>query len=89
MKMTSKYLAILVLLTIIPGTALSRIYKCKADGETIFSYEPCGQDAQEIQVNPNSIGGAVSLSTEAESVNPDQKNKKHDEPLKKPGSSNP
>ena len=89
MKATSKYLTILVLLAVIPTTAFSRIYKCMADGETIFTYEPCSQDAKEIQINPNSPGGTVTLNTDTESIDPDQKKEKHDESLEKSSSSNP
>ena len=89
MKAISKYLTVLVILAIIPTTAISRIYKCMADGETIFTYEPCSQDAEEIQINPNSPGRTATVNTETESNYPDQKNKKHDESLEKSSSSNP
>ncbi len=42
-------LALLLALATAPGLAAAKTYKCVTDGKTIYSQEPCGANAQQVQ----------------------------------------
>jgi len=46
----------------IPTLGHTAVYQCKTNGQTVFSDQPCGEDARRIQVKaPARIGGGSML----------------------------
>jgi len=40
-----------------PALTWSQVYRCAAGGETRFSDQPCGEDAERVIIRDNQIGG--------------------------------
>lgn len=51
----------LAILSGIPSLASAAIYQCKVDGQTIFSDQPCGDNAKEIEVKGPARSGTGSM----------------------------
>jgi hypothetical protein len=52
-------LALLLPLAAAPGLAAAKTYKCVTDGKTIYSQEPCGANAQQVQTTKALSGVAT------------------------------
>lgn len=64
----------LLVLTLFPSVATAAIYKCTANGQAVFSDEPCGKDSKEIDHQPApAIGGRFDTGTDAEFYEPEKR----------------
>lgn len=48
-----------------PAFGYGAVYQCKVDGQTIFSDQPCGADAKEIEVKAPGLQGGSSMQSDA------------------------
>lgn len=58
-----KWILLLTALTI-PTLSYGAVYQCKVNGQTVFSDQPCGDDAREIEVNAPQSNGGGSMVTQ-------------------------
>jgi len=56
---------LLSILLITPALGHAAVYQCKVNGQTIFSDQPCGDNAKEITVKAPPVNGGGSMQTEA------------------------
>lgn len=54
----------------ITPTALATIYQCQAQGHTVFSDTPCGDNARTIEVDPVRTGGRLDQGTQVDFYQP-------------------
>lgn len=80
-----RLLAGLVFLLAFSVTTQAQVFRCNgAEGNTVFSDTPCGEDAEAIQIRDNRIGGRFNQNLPArEAVEPKQKGK-NEEPSENP-----
>ncbi|MEC9041454.1 MAG: DUF4124 domain-containing protein [Pseudomonadota bacterium] len=65
---------LLFIALLFPIVGHATIYQCKVDGQTIFSDEPCGEDAKELNHEPApAIGGRFDTGTDAEFYKPESR----------------
>ncbi|MDL0430951.1 hypothetical protein QPM17_07435 [Marinobacter sp. TBZ242] len=57
---------VVILMLAVPAIAWPQVYRCEAGGETRFSDQPCGDDAEEITIRDNRIGGSFGQNLPAE-----------------------
>ncbi len=48
-----------------PALSNAAVYQCKVNGQTVFSDQPCGNDAQKIEVRTSKIGTGGSMASDA------------------------
>lgn len=64
----------LLVFTISAPVATAAVYKCTVDNQPVFSDQPCGEDAREIDHEPApAIGGRFDTGTDAEFYKPEQR----------------
>ncbi len=70
---------VFVLILGMPALAWPQVYRCEAGGETHFSDQPCGEDAEEITVRDNRIGGSFGQNLPPQQ-SPEVPDEEEDEP---------
>jgi hypothetical protein len=53
-----KGIALMLTLSVLAVPAQSEVFRCEKDGNTVFSDQPCGEDAQSVELRDNRIGGS-------------------------------
>ncbi|WP_417500724.1 DUF4124 domain-containing protein [Marinobacter sp.] len=54
-----------------PAISYGAVYQCKANGQTVFSDSPCGDDAKKLDHKPApAIGGQFDTGTDVEFYEP-------------------
>lgn len=68
---------ILSIALLAPALTQAAVYQCKVNGQTVFSDQPCGDDAKEIDVKPPARNGSDMVSDGARDFleHRDRKNK--------------
>jgi len=46
--------------------AQAQVFRCETDGNTVFSDQPCGEDAESIELRDNRIGGSFNQNLPAQ-----------------------
>lgn len=53
---------ILSIVLLAPALSQAAVYQCKVNGQTVFSDQPCGDDAKEINIKPPARNGSGMVS---------------------------
>ena len=53
---------ILSIVLLAPALSQAAVYQCKVNGQTVFSDQPCGDDAKEINIKPPARNGSDMVS---------------------------
>lgn len=59
------FAAITILALALSGTTQAQVYRCTVDGSPVFSDQPCGEDAESVQMRDNRIGGSFNQNLPA------------------------
>ncbi|MGM0768574.1 MAG: DUF4124 domain-containing protein [Pseudomonadota bacterium] len=76
-----RLVSVLVLLAAAAG-AQAAVYRCQTETGTSFSDQPCGENAEAVDIRDNHIGGSFSdnLPAPTEAPDPEEKTDTHAEP---------
>jgi hypothetical protein len=53
-------MALIFTLSVLAVPAQSQVFRCEKDGNTVFSDQPCGEDAESLELRDNRIGGSFN-----------------------------
>jgi len=59
-------IALLFTLSALAVPAQAQVFRCEKDGNTVFSGQPCGEDAESIELRDNRIGGSFDQNLPAQ-----------------------
>lgn len=52
--------ALIFALSVLAVPAQAQVFRCEKDGNTVFSDQPCGEDAESVELRDNRIGGSFN-----------------------------
>ena len=53
-------MALMLALSVLAVPAQAQVFRCEKDGNTVFSDQPCGEDAESLELRDNRIGGSFN-----------------------------
>lgn len=59
-------IALFFTLSALAVPAQAQVFRCEKDGNTVFSDQPCGEDAESIELRDNRIGGSFNQNLPAQ-----------------------
>lgn len=59
-------IALMFTLYALAATAQAQVFRCEKDSNTVFSDQPCGEDAESIELRDNRIGGSFNQNLPAQ-----------------------
>jgi|TARA_Y100001001_G_scaffold129334_1_gene128415 hypothetical protein len=60
-----KGMALMLTLSVLAAPAQAQVFRCEQDGNTVFSDQPCGEDAESVELRDNRIGGSFDQNLPA------------------------
>ena len=61
-----KGMALMLTVSVLAVPAQAQVFRCEKDGNTVFSDQPCGEDAESVELRDNRIGGSFDLNLPAQ-----------------------
>lgn len=59
-------IALFFTLSALAGPSQAQVFRCEQDGNTVFSDQPCGDDAESVELRDNRIGGSFDQNLPAQ-----------------------
>jgi hypothetical protein len=59
-------IALMFTLHALAAPTQAQVFRCEKDGNTVFSDQPCGEDAESIELRDNRIGGSFNQNLPAQ-----------------------
>ncbi|WP_228744387.1 DUF4124 domain-containing protein [Marinobacter salsuginis] len=59
-------MALTLTLSVLAVPVQAQVFRCEKGGNTVFSDQPCGEDAQSVEVRDNRIGGSFNQNLPAQ-----------------------
>jgi hypothetical protein len=76
-------IAVIFTLSVLAVPAQAQVFRCEQNGNTVFSDQPCGENAESIELRDNRIGGSFDQKLPAQEasdpVEQDEKSKPEEE----------
>lgn len=63
-----RVIALMFTLLALAVPAQAQVFRCDTDGNTVFSDQPCGEDAESVQLRDNRIGGSFNQNLPAQAA---------------------
>lgn len=78
-------IALIFTLSTLASTAQAQVFRCEQNGNTVFSDQPCGEDAESVELRDNRIGGSFNQNLPAQEAADPEEQAKESEPEKEAG----
>ncbi|PPI84870.1 hypothetical protein KEHDKFFH_06590 [Marinobacter maroccanus] len=78
--------ALIFTLSVLAVPAQAQVFRCEKDGNTVFADQPCGEDAESVELRDNRIGGSFNQNLPAQEAPDPQKQAEEPEPEEEAGS---
>jgi hypothetical protein len=59
-------IALVFTISVLAAPAQAQVFRCEKDGNTVFSDQPCGAEAESIELRDNRIGGSFNQNLPAQ-----------------------
>lgn len=59
-------MALMFTLSVLALPAQAQVFRCEKDGNTVFSDQPCGENAESVELRDNRIGGSFDQNLPAQ-----------------------
>ncbi|SNC63049.1 protein of unknown function [Marinobacter sp. es.048] len=80
-----KGIALMLTLSVLAVPAQAQVFRCEKDGNTVFADQPCGEDAESVELWDNRIGGSFNQNLPAQEAADPEEQAKEPEPEKEAG----
>ncbi len=80
-----KGMALMLTLSVLAVPAQAQVFRCEQDGNTVFSDQPCGEDAESVELRDNRIGGSFNQNLPAQEPPDPEEQEEESEPEEEAG----
>lgn len=78
-------IALMITLSVLALPAQAQVFRCEKDGNTVFSDQLCGADAESIELRDNRIGGSFDQNLPAQDALDPEEQAEESEPEEEAG----
>lgn len=77
--------ALIFALSVLAVPAQAQVFRCEKDGNTVFSDQPCGEDAESVELRDNRIGGSFNQNLPVQEPRDTEEQEEKSEPEEEAG----